>query len=342
MNPYKPDKIEVIFLVLLGPLLSMMMNRLLFGDDFLNSEVLYKSFPLILFYISVSWYLHITVMHLLRLKYPSFEQTNKRITILFVSHISLTSGSLFMIFWTYDYFHFLGYTMDYGVAKWCLAIGVTLTLLATSSWEGTYIYKLWKDSLHEKELLQKMNLQNEFDALKSQVNPHFLFNSLNSLSSLIQENPADAEIFLDEMSKVYRYILRNNQMQLIDLETELRFLQSYYHLLKTRHREGLALNIQIKEKLTEWFVPPLTLQLLLENAVKHNIVHKEQPLTISIGLENESWMFVKNNKQKKSITVPSTRMGLLNISHKYKLLNMPEIIIDDNDDEFRVCIPLIK
>lgn len=342
MNPYKPDKVEWITFFVIAPLLVIIMNRLLFGDAYLNSNVLLKSYSFLSIYIFISWYLHVTVMHILRIKYPTFDQTRERITILFLSHIFLTSSSLFMIFWTYDYFNFLGYVIDYGVTKWCLVIGIAVTLLATSTWEGTYIYKLWKESLHEKEILQKMNLQSEFDALKSQVNPHFLFNSLNSLSSLIQENPAHAEKFLDEMSKVYRYILRNNQMQLIDLETELKFLQSYYHLLKTRHNEGLFLNIDIKEKITDWFLPPLTLQLLLENAVKHNIVQKEQPLLVSIGLTNDDWIEVRNNIQKKTVKVPSTRLGLLNISNKYKLLNMPDIKIDDGVDEFRVCVPLIK
>ncbi len=342
MNPFKPAKIEWITFFAIIPALLLLMNRLLFGNAFISQPVLSTSYPLIFFYIFASWYLHVTVMHLLRLKYPAFNQTYKRIVLLFSAHIFLTSTSLFMIFWTFDYFHILGYVIDYSKTTWCLVIGVVLTVVATGAWEGSYIYELWIKSMREKEMLQKMNLQSEFDALKSQVNPHFLFNSLNSLSSLIHENPEDAEKFLDEMSKVYRYILKNNEESIIDLGTELKFLNSYYHLLKTRYNEGFSVNIDVDEGTRECLIPPLTLQLLLENAVKHNVIMKEEPLHIFIKTEEGERLTVRNNLQKKSTKVQSNKVGLANIVSKYRLLGQDEVIISETATDFIVSIPLIK
>jgi two-component system, LytTR family, sensor kinase len=342
MNPWKPAKIEWITFFALIPVLLLLMNRLLFENAFISKEVLTFSYPVIFIYIFASWYLHVTVMHILRLRFPAFKQTYRRIILLFSAHIFLTSSSLFLIFWTFDYFHVLGYEIDYSKTKWCLVIGILLTVVATGAWEGSYIYQLWLDSLREKELLQKKTLQSEFDALKSQVNPHFLFNSLNSLSSLIHENPEDAEKFLDEMSKVYRYILKNNEDSLIDLGTEIKFLNSYYHLLKTRHSDGFNMQLAVDEELNEYFIPPLTLQLLLENAVKHNIILKEEPLNISIVNEGDEKLIIKNNLQKKSSKVQSNKVGLANIASKYRLLGYDEITISETASDFIVSIPLIK
>jgi len=341
MNPYKPTKIEWISFFVLMPVLCVAINYLLFGENYLDRNVLLKSYPVVFVYGFASWYLHILVMHLLRLGLPGFSDTSRRLLILLTSHILLTSGTLFLIFWSYDLVNYLGYVIDPAKARWCLVIAILLTLTATSTWEGSYIYQLWKDSVREKELLQKSNLQSEFDSLKTQVNPHFLFNSLNSLSSLIHENPKDAELFLDEMSKVYRYILKNNHQELIDLHTELDFLHSYHHLLRTRYNKGLHVSIDVTDG-ADYFLPPLTLHVLVENAVKHNIILKEKPLYITITRDGQERIVVKNNIQKKSVKVISGQEGLVNIAAKYKLLNQPEVIISENGTEFSVSIPLIR
>jgi two-component system, LytTR family, sensor kinase len=339
-NPFKPARIEWLTFFALAPVIVAMMHLLLFNDPFPAGNILMISYPIVFLYIFGSWYLHITVMHVLRVKYPSFRQTRKRIIWLFTSHLFLTSSSLMLIFLTYHYFNLFGYVLDPAKLSWCLVIGLILTLVATGSWEGSYIYQLWKESLHEKELLQNIGLQQEFDSLKEQVNPHFLFNSLNSLSTLIHENPTAAEKFLDEMSSVYRYILKNDIHELADLNTELRFIQSYFHLLKTRYNEGLNLIVNIREDLKELFIPPLTLQLLVENAVKHNVVHKEEPLTIEINNE-EDFLVVSNNLQRKSTRIQSGKVGLSNINARYHLLGYPDIQVSETEQKFSVRIPLI-
>ena len=209
-------------------------------------------------------------------------------------------------------------------------------------YEIFYYFAKLKQTEKEKDRLEKEKLQAELDTLKQKVNPHFLFNSLNSLSSLISEDPLQAEIFLDEMTKVYRYLLRNNEVELASLDTELKFIKSYSHLLKTRYGDSIDFDIDVSDEYLSYLVPPLTLQLLVENAVKHNKLLKHQPLIIHLRTNDKNHFVVTNNIQRKEISVDSTRVGLKNISSKYRLMNQPDIIVTDNNEVFTVSIPLIR
>jgi hypothetical protein len=178
-------------------------------------------------------------------------------------------------------------------------------------------------------------------ALQAQINPHFLFNSLNSLSSLIADEPQQAEQFVDELSSVYRYLLRSNEGELTTLDQELRFIQSYYHLLKTRHGAGLNLRTAIDDRYLGAQLPPLTLQLLVENAVKHNIALAEQPLTIRIFTDGQGQLVVENNLQRKPSRVLSNGVGLSNILTKYRVLGQPIPTVRDDGRQFVVRLPLV-
>ncbi|GAB3988096.1 hypothetical protein GCM10028807_10000 [Spirosoma daeguense] len=193
------------------------------------------------------------------------------------------------------------------------------------------------------EKLQKQMSAVQMMALQAQLNPHFLFNSLNSLSSLIASEPDKAERFVDEMSTVYRYLLRNNNNELTTLNTELTFIDSYYHLLKTRYGAGIDLVKNIGEPFLDYKLPPLTLQLLLENAVKHNIVSVDQPLQIRMTTSANGWLSVSNTLQRKSANrLNSTQKGLLNILSKYQLLGQEAPKVEETTDTFVVALPLIK
>jgi LytS/YehU family sensor histidine kinase len=193
----------------------------------------------------------------------------------------------------------------------------------------------------EKEALQIQKNQSELHSLKQQVNPHFLFNSLNSLSSLISEDPEKAEKFLDEMSKVYRYMLRSNEDGLTSLDQEMLFIQSYFHMLKTRYGDGLEMHILIEDHFLEYKLPPFTLQMLVENAVKHNMILKQNPLQISIKTVDNGKLIVSNNLQRKINRVESTKVGLNNIIKKYELMKHEAISIMDDGKVFTVTVPLI-
>lgn len=194
----------------------------------------------------------------------------------------------------------------------------------------------------EREKLRAANLQSQLDALKQQVNPHFLFNSLNVLDSLIEDNPQQARVFLEELSTVYRYLLRSNEHYLTNLENELAFINSYYHLLKTRLGNGLQLNVNIGQKYQSYKLPPLTLQLLVENAFKHNIVLPDQPLVITIVTDDEGHLLVQNNVQRKNCRINSTGVGLTNILAKYRMLSQPDPSIREDNGLFVVTLPLIE
>jgi sensor histidine kinase YesM len=228
--------------------------------------------------------------------------------------------------------------LDYSGTMGVVIFYTTVTL---GLYEGAYLWQQWKETFAEKEKLLQSEWQAKYDLLKAQINPHFLFNSLNSLSSLIAENPTQAERFTDEMSRVYRYLLRSNDQELVPLADELEFIRSYGHLLKTRHGDGFRLHIDVDASLQDHLLPSLTLQLLVENAVKHNIVVKDKPLVVSIRTCDRH-LTVQNNIQKKTITVKSNGIGLANINAKFRLLNKEGISIDTVNDQFAVNVPLIS
>ena len=170
----------------------------------------------------------------------------------------------------------------------------------------------------------------------------FLFNSLNSLSSLIADDPEKAEVFVDKLSTVYRYILLHNGRDWVDLHTELLFIKAYFHLLQTRYGDAVQLTLFVSDTQTELLLPPLTLQLLVENAVKHNVVHKNKPLLIEIASRGEMELVIRNNLQPKAKQlVLSHGVGLKNIAERYKIANAGSIVVEEKEDWFVVRLPLV-
>jgi two-component system, LytTR family, sensor kinase len=216
-----------------------------------------------------------------------------------------------------------------------------LFILFLGIYEAMYYYAKLRQSEEEKKQLEKEKLWAQLENIKQQVNPHFLFNTLNSLSSLITEDPAEAERFVDEMSKVYRYLLETNKHELVELGTEMKFIRSFYQLLKIRYSNGVVLKTDVQERYNHYRVPPLTLQLLVENAVKHNITSKNKPLTIQISTTEKGELVVRNNLQKKTTKVESHKIGLDNIAMKYQLMQQGEIFAEEADGHFIVTVPLI-
>jgi LytS/YehU family sensor histidine kinase len=190
--------------------------------------------------------------------------------------------------------------------------------------------------------LKKENLQVQLDSLKNQVNPHFLFNSLNALSFLIDNDVHTAKQYVNELAMVYRNILDSNEKTLSTLREELEFLDSYFFLLQTRYGTNLKKDISISEKYFDWNIPPLTLQMLVENAVKHNIISASQPLTIKIHETDGNLLIVSNNLQKINDHKNSGKIGLENITSKYRLLNQQDVVVIENGESFKVLLPLIK
>lgn len=197
----------------------------------------------------------------------------------------------------------------------------------------------WIKNRKEIEKLKQAKLLSDYNSLKDRLNPHFLFNNLSVLKSLIHYNPTVAEVFTQNFTNVYRYVLKSHEEQTVTLHEELRFLESYVALHKERIGEGLSVEVNVNEGYVSRRIPPLTLQLLVENAIKHNVATKSSPLKIAIYI-NDNRLVVINNLNKKESTY-STQTGLKTLSEQYKLISGQEILITISEGNYIVQLPLL-
>lgn len=324
------------------PFISWAHNYILYDEQlYRNKWIWIISFPLIIVIGIISWYLHYQYTEMVRRKYPELNQTKKRVFFIVLIFLVVMSPSVLLILFLYDSFSILGYRLKNEDIRLVLLVGFIINIIFETLWEVIYIINKYKESLAEHEILEQMSISQEFENLKGQVNPHFLFNCFNTLSSLISEDKAEAEKFLDELSKVYRYLLKNNEEGMATLDNELKFINSYYRLLKTRHGEALQLQTEIDKKYLAYLLPSLSLQLLVENAVKHNVVSRHQPLMIEIFTTSGNQLVVNNNLQRKLKKETSTQIGLKNIAMKYKLLQQNGFHVVEGDKNYMVVLPLI-
>jgi LytS/YehU family sensor histidine kinase len=203
-----------------------------------------------------------------------------------------------------------------------------------------FVILLWQASLQREQKLREENLIFQNQTLKAQVNPHFLFNCLNTLSSLIVTNPDTAERFIGRLSQIYRYITENSTRDKVSLERELDFIHDYFFLHKIRDADKIILEESVSGS-EKYEILPVSLQVLVENAIKHNMATREQPLVIKIYLE-DGMIVVKNNLQKMSGTLKSTGTGLKNLSERIRLLTGKEILVNESQNEFTVKLPLLS
>lgn len=221
-----------------------------------------------------------------------------------------------------------------------ITVAIVVNLIAISILEGYYIFTRWKNSLMQAERLQRENVESQFNALRNQVNPHFLFNSLNVLNSLISVSTDQAKDFVREFSKIYRYVFDVGDEMVVELSRELEFIKSYVFLQKKRYGEALKMDISVDSDALHKYIPVLALQILVENAIKHNEVSIERPLKISISSEGE-WLVIVNNLQFRETDEDSTGIGLANLRERYNLLSdkVPEFKIAN--DQYVARIPLL-
>lgn len=343
MKLQKPETQFPLQNLLWAPLLTLLVNHSLFGPAYFSRLTVLAGATAItlptLFLLSQT---QIRLSLYLRRKYPKFEQRKSRFAAWIFVSLPLTLAVIVALWLLYRRLPFFGESLAPQSLPWALLLGTVTHLLAIIANEGQFTYYQWKKAIIEAERLQKINWESRYEGLKQQVNPHFLFNSINTLSSLIYEDKAEAGRYVKEMSRVYRYLLRNNDDELVPLQTELDFIQSYYHLLRTRFGSGIHLKVEVPQRHTASLLPPLTLQMLVENAVKHNNVSRDAPLTVTLACTGEGWLLVKNNLQPKQGRVDSTGIGLANIREKYKLLGLPDVELRHSQDAFTVLIPLVE
>jgi Putative regulator of cell autolysis len=203
-----------------------------------------------------------------------------------------------------------------------------------------FFFRSWRQSAINEEKLKREKLAIEYEALKNQVNPHFLFNNLTALSTLVYKDQDKAVHFINELSNVFRYVLESRENEIIDLSTERKLLESIAYLYQIRHEESLRITIDLPDP-KDKFVIPMALQMLVENAIKHNTASVSKPLFIEIK-ESEGYIVVKNNIQPKMNSVSSSKIGLKNIQSRYQYFTRKEVIIEKTDEHFVVKLPILN
>jgi two-component system, LytTR family, sensor kinase len=221
------------------------------------------------------------------------------------------------------------------VAGFLIAMPITLVYTVL------YLFNRWKKTLLEAETLKRENIEAQYEALKNQLDPHFLFNNLNTLTAIVEENPKQAVDFIQNLSHVYRYVLQNRNKTMVTLAEELKLAKAYIFLLKNRYETYLSIEIDIPDAILTKEIPPMSLQLLLENVVKHNIIDNKHPLSIKLFFDaKQGYLVMQNSLQKKNIKEESTKIGLQNINNRLRLMNQNDLIIVENTHDFSVSIPL--
>jgi len=197
----------------------------------------------------------------------------------------------------------------------------------------------WKQAAIDAERAKQESVKAQYESLRSQVNPHFLFNSLNALTNLVYENQDKAAAFIKQLSEVYRYVLDTRNIELVPVSDELKFLEAYLFLQKIRFGDKLKVNMELQD--VEGHIPPLAMQLLLENAIKHNTISDAQPLTIRLFSE-KGYLCISNNLQKRTVlSEEGSGIGLANIRRRYAFLTSLPVVVNEDSGQFEVRIPLL-
>jgi len=270
--------------------------------------------------------------------YPWDGRIKSRFGIQLSLHITIIYVIL-NLFFKFKFPNYFGY--DELMFRQTVIVGVIFSLLITAVFAAEYFFYRWNDAKLKSLEMEQLTTQAQLDALKLQLDPHFLFNNLSIVTALIEDQPSTAVSYVAKLSSIYRYMLTNRMRNVIPLTEELDFIKAYLFLYQIRYGNGIHVQIDEIGLASLSGLPPLTLQLLIENAIKHNVFSTESPLNIHIYFPDGKSLVVENNKMSKPIPEHSTQMGLKNISERYRLMNGPAPAISDDVHFFRVKVPLI-
>jgi hypothetical protein len=264
----------------------------------------------------------------------------KIVVLLFsVSFYTIPASVLLLVGW---YKLFGNGVPDWNVIWQSSLIILVCVIFITHVYETVFLVKETESEMVRNEQLERAKAEAELEALKNQIDPHFIFNSLNTLSHLIEEKPLKAKQFNDNLADVYRYILQNKARDLVLLNDEVRFLQNYFVLLKIRFESAVHMHVLVNEdKADQYLIPPISLQILVENAIKHNEFSEKLPLTIEIKLVNDE-LVINNPVRKKTLRKPTSKIGLQNLRERYRLITNKEIVINEGENDFNVTLPVLK
>lgn len=272
-------------------------------------------------------------------KFPWETMPNKHIVIEVLLIFLLLTLYFYFIASVFSYFNKSSIQAELQTRTAEIVITALITALITTIHEAVFFYRQWKLNFSKSISLEKDNLEARYNALKAQVNPHFLFNSLNSLITLLENNPK-AEEYVQNLSEYLRYVLVSNDKAEVTLEEEMENLEKFFMLQKLRFDENLVVDINIKPTSLKHKIPPLALQMLVDNCIKHNIISQKKPLLISVFDDGKSITVINNLQPKKS--EESTGQGLKNIEGRFRFIGSESIKIEKTEKQFSVTLPLIK
>ncbi|HOY12774.1 MAG TPA: histidine kinase [Saprospiraceae bacterium] len=336
-----------LWLILFGtPLVGFIMS-FMFYEEFqrMSSHEVSRThcFYVGMMYTFIYWIIFTEWSIYMRKKLPSFDKNQKRII--------LTSIGIVVLYFLLDHFaiRFIKSLVtgmsfaETGTKEIAPSIGVLLiSFLCISIYENIYYNKRLQDIIVEKEMLAQANLRSELEGLKNQINPHFFFNSLNTLTDIVSDDPKLAIKYIQNLSKLFRYILESGNNELTTLESELAAIQSFSFILLERFKGNLQIIVDIEEVCKYCYLPPMSLQMLIENCIKHNVISSSNPLRIVIVSENDEYIVVANNFQTKLVKEPSMGLGLENIKKRYRYFTDKEVVCIQDENQFMVKLPLLE
>ena len=293
------------------------------------------------FFTFVLWHGNCWIFFRLRRLLPEYRQTRQRLILQATASLLLTMTFAIFMTWVFS----LSGVKDFSLLSWARTVYVSLvpSTLMMAIYESVYFFQDWRQNVEKTESLARAGMQSQLEALKNQLDPHFLFNSLNTLAALIDEENEPAQKYLEQLSDVYRYVLMSKDRDTVPLREELDFLEAYVYLNKTRFRENLVVENTIPANYLGYHVAPLSLQMLVENALKHNVVSREKPLRIRLLHTEGDYLVIENNVQAKTVLKKaSTKVGLENIINRYGLLTARKIEIIRDELLFTVKLPLLE
>lgn len=289
----------------------------------------------------VIWQGNRFLLFTLRSYFDWFNKPFRKIAslILAISFYTIPVSVLLLVGW---YHLFASGKVNWDVVATNALIIMIVVLFIVHVYETVFLVKEAETEKVQRAQTEKAKAEAELEALKNQIDPHFIFNSLNTLSHLIEEKPAKAKLFNDNLADVYRYILQNKARDLVLLREEMKFLQDYFSLLQIRFEQAVELKMTVPEdNLDQFLIPPISLQVLAENAIKHNEFDDMHPLMISITMKADQ-LLVRNNLRVKQLRKPSSKIGLQNLNERYLLTTNHFITVIEERDSFAVSLPVLK
>jgi sensor histidine kinase YesM len=304
----------------------------------LREHTAWHSLLFSLFCTAISWEGNRQLFFFLRRRYPNYESTAFRLVLQVWGSLAymLMMNAVFAV--TRNLLPFPRLPFREGYSN-CLVYSLTATLLVMTIYESAYFFGEWKRYYLRAAQLEKDRAVSQLAALKQQVDPHFLFNTLNALAALVGDN-APAQEFIDELASVYRYVLTRRDLPTVTVAEEMAFVESYMYLNRIRHQDAVRVVSHLPAEVLQRHVPPLSIQMLVENALKHNAASVPRPLCIELRAEAD-YLSVTNNVQPKTTLARGPGLGLRNLQEQFQLLAGREVLVQPGVGQFAVQLPLL-